>query len=163
MAKRKKARKTSTSTRKRKRAKRVAVVKPVEPTKPPLRKVVLQMRTPPGPGYKLFCQLARKLPGVEESTSYGTPSLRVKGRILGRLRTEAEGALALRIDLLDRQILLQADPDTFFLTEHYINYPMVLVRLDHMRRKAMQDLLLRSWRLVAPAKLIAAYDAVAKR
>lgn len=163
MAKRKKTRKASAPTRKRQRAKRAIPVKAVEPAKPPLRKVVLQMRTPPGPGYRQFCELARQLPGVEESTAYGTPSLRVKGRILARLRTEAEGALALRVDPLDRQILLQADPETFFLTDHYINYPMVLVRLDRMLRKAMKDLLMRSWRLVAPSRLVADYDAAAKR
>jgi len=49
------------------------------------------------------------LPGVEETTAYGTPGLKVKGKILARLRTEAEGALALRCDFVDRQILLQPD------------------------------------------------------
>ena len=131
--------------------------------KRPLRRVVLQTRTPPGPEYRRLCELARKLPGVEESTSYGTPSLKVKGRILCRLRSEAEGALALRCDFLDRQILLQADPDAFFLTEHYRDYPMILVRLDRVRRRALPDLLLRAWKLVAPPKLVAEYEAREKR
>jgi hypothetical protein len=99
---------------------------------------------------------------VEESTSYGTPSLKVKGRILCRLRSEAEGALALRCNVLDREILMQADPNTFFLTDHYVEYPMVLVRLDRVRRSALPDLLLRAWRLVAPAKWVAEYDAARK-
>jgi hypothetical protein len=55
--------------------------------------------------YQRVCAIALRLPGVEESTAYGTPSLKVKGRIMCRLRTEAEGALALRCDFLDRQIL----------------------------------------------------------
>jgi len=128
-------------------------------TLPKLRKVVLQMHTAPGPEYQRVCEIARKLPGVEESTSYGTPSLNVKGRIMCRLRTEAEGALALRCDFLDRQILLQADPDVFFVTDHYLNYPMILIRLDKVRRTALPDLVRRAWRMVAPPKLVAEYDA----
>jgi hypothetical protein len=124
-----------------------------------LRKVVLQTRVPPGADYKRVCAIALALPGVEESTSYGTPSLKVKGKILSRLRTEAEGALALRCDLLDRQILLQADRNAFFVTDHYINYPMVLVRLDKVRRKELRQLIERAWRMIAPSKLVAEYDA----
>jgi hypothetical protein len=124
-----------------------------------LRKVVLQTRVEPGPEYQWVLAVARELPGVEEVTSYGTPGLKVKGKILSRLRTEAEGALALRCDFLDRQILLQADPRAFFVTEHYLNYPMVLVRLHRVRRRELRDLIVRAWRMVAPPKLVAEYDA----
>ena len=124
-----------------------------------LRKVVLQTRVPPGADYKRLCEHALALPGVEESTSYGTPSLKVKGKFIGRLRTEAEGAFALRCDFIDRQILLQADPEAFFLTDHYLNYPMVLVRLDKVRRSELPNLIERAWRLVAPPKLVAEHDA----
>ncbi len=124
-----------------------------------LPKVVLQTRSAPPAAYRRVCAIALALPGVEESTSYGTPSLKVKGKIMSRLRTEAEGALALRCDFLDRQILLQADPRAFFLTDHYLNYPMILVRLHRVRRSALPDLIERAWRLVAPLKLVAEYDA----
>ena len=134
-----------------------------DPSAPKLRKILLQSRTVPGPMYQRVCAIALKLPGVEESTAYGTPSLKVKGRIMCRLRTEAEGALALRCDFLDRQILLQADPGVFFVTDHYLNYPMVLVRLDKIRRGALPDLILRSWRIVAPPKLVAEFDAAKKK
>jgi hypothetical protein len=100
-----------------------------------------------------------KLPGVEESTSYGTPALKVKGRFMCRLRTEAEGALALCCDFVDRQILLQADPNVFFVTDHYLNYPMILVRLDKVRRSVLPELLERAWRMAAPPKLVAEFDA----
>jgi hypothetical protein len=124
-----------------------------------LRKVVLQTRATPDAVYRRVCAIALRLPGVEEATSYGTPSLKVKGKIMSRLRSEAEGALALRCDFLDRQILLQADPDAFFLTDHYLNYPMILVRLNKVRRSSLPDLIERAWRMVAPSKLVAAYDA----
>src|SRR5690349_21586451 len=117
-----------------------------------LRKLALVARAPPRPEYRRVLAIARALPGVEECTAYGTPGLKVKGKILARLRTEAEGALALRCDFLDRQILLQADPRAFFVTEHYLNYPMVLVRLHRVRRRELRDLIVRAWRMVAPPK-----------
>jgi len=57
--------------------------------------------------------------------------------------------------LLDRQILMQADPETFYITAHYENYPLVLVRLAKVARSALPDLMERAWRLVAPKSLIA--------
>jgi hypothetical protein len=78
---------------------------------------------------------------------------------MSRLRTEAEGALALVCDFIDRELLLQADPAVFFLTDHYLNYPMILIRLDKIRVKALPDLVERAWRMRAPAKLIKELDA----
>jgi hypothetical protein len=141
---------------KRKRTRRAAKK---ASARPKLRKVILQTQTAPGAEYKRVCEIARKLPGVEESASYGTPALKVKGRFMCRLRSEAEGALAIRCDFLDRQILLQADPEVFFVTDHYRDYPMVLVRLDKIRLGALPDLIERAWRMVSPPKLVAEYDA----
>jgi hypothetical protein len=129
------------------------------PPRPKLRKVILQTQTVPGAEYRRVCEIARKLPGVEESASYGTPALKVKGRFLCRLRSEAEGALAIRCDFLDREILLQADPGVFFVTDHYLNYPVILVRLDKIRLSALPDLIERAWRMVAPPRLVAELDA----
>ncbi len=109
--------------------------------------------------YQKYLQVALQLPGAEESTSYGTPAVKVKGKLLSRLRTEAEGALALRCDFLDRQILLQANPGAFFLTDHYRDHPMILVRLEKIDRATLADVALRGWRMVAPKKLVAEYDA----
>lgn len=105
-------------------------------------------------GYARYLKIALELAGTEESTSYGTPSIKVGGKVLSRWRTEAEGALAIRCDFLDRQILLQAQPEVFFLTDHYQDYPMVLVRLDKVTRSVLEDVTERAWRLVAPAKLV---------
>jgi hypothetical protein len=58
--------------------------------------------------YARYLRIALKLPGTEESISYRTPSVNVGGKILSRLRTEAEGALAIHCDFIDREMLLQA-------------------------------------------------------
>jgi hypothetical protein len=91
--------------------------------------------------WRKLVQLAQRFPGVEESMSYNTPSLKVKGKLIGRLRTEAEGALALYCDLIDREMLLNAAPDAFFITDHYANHPMILVRLDKVLPQALPDLI----------------------
>lgn len=98
-------------------------------------------------------EIARKLPGVEESRSYGTPCIKAGGKLLARLRSEAEGGLAIFCDVVDRQMLMQADPEAFYLTPHYENYPMVLINLDKVRWDAMPQLVEQAWLMVAPPKL----------
>jgi hypothetical protein len=110
--------------------------------------------------YERYLKIALALPGTEASTSYGTPSVKVRGKLLSRWRTEAEGALAIRCDFLDRQILLQAQPEVFFLTDHYVNYPMILMRLEKSSRDVLVDVAERAWRLIAPAKLVQQRDAM---
>jgi len=110
-------------------------------------------------GYQRYLKIALALPGTEESTGFGTPAVRVRGKFISRWRTEAEGALAIRCDFLDRQMLLQAQPDVFFVTDHYLNYPMILVRLDKIRPDALSDLFERAWRRAAPKSLVQSWEA----
>jgi hypothetical protein len=105
-------------------------------------------------GYQRYLRIALALPGVEESTGYGTPAVRVRGKFISRWRTEAEGALAIRCSFLDRQVLLQAQPEVFFVTDHYRDYPMILVRLDRIAADALRDLFERAWRMAAPRSLV---------
>jgi hypothetical protein len=109
---------------------------------------------PGGVTFDQIRRIAADFPGVEVSTSYGTSALKVRGKLFARLH-QTEDALVLRIDLLDRQILMQAAPHAFYITDHYLNYPWVLVRLSSVRRDALPDLLRRAWLLVAPRSLAA--------
>jgi hypothetical protein len=101
---------------------------------------------------------AQAFPGVEDSTSYGTPALKVRGKLLARLHQSGE-CLVLRADLLDREILMQSDPNVFFITDHYRDYPWILVRFSAVDPGALPDLIERAWRLVAPKSLVAKYGA----
>ena len=103
-------------------------------------------------------EAAHALPGVEDGTSYGTPALKVRGKLLARLHQDMD-CLVLRTDLLDRQILMQSAPDIFFITDHYRDYPWILVRFSAVGRKELPALIERAWRLVAPKALVAKYDA----
>jgi hypothetical protein len=108
--------------------------------------------------HERYLLIALCMPGAELSTSYGTPSVKVRGKLMSRWRSEAEGALAIRCDLLDRQILLLTQPDVFFLTDHYRDYPMVLIHLRKASKAVLTEAVERAWRLVAPASLIRERD-----
>ena len=97
-------------------------------------------------------------PGIEVVTSYRTPGIKVKGKFMARLRTEAEGWLAIRCDFVDREILMQSAPHVFHLTPHYQNYPMILVDLAAIDQRALLEVLERGWRLAASKKAIREFD-----
>ena len=102
---------------------------------------------------------ARRYPGIEVSTSYRTPAIKVKGKFLARLRSEAEGWLAIKCDFADREILLQVAPHVFHLTPHYENYPMILVDLAAIDEAGLVDVIERAWRMTAPDKVVRDWDA----
>jgi hypothetical protein len=84
------------------------------------------------------------LPGVEESTSYGSPALKVQGKLLACVpvnRSAEPGSLMVRVDFDDRAELLAAAPDVYYMTNHYLNYNAVLVRLSRVTPEVLRDLL----------------------
>jgi hypothetical protein len=84
------------------------------------------------------------LPGVEESTAYGAPALKVRGKLLACVpthRSAEPGSLAVRVDFNDRDELLAAAPDVYYVTNHYLNYTSVLVRLSRVTPDVLRDLL----------------------
>lgn len=83
------------------------------------------------------------LPGVEEGTSYGTPAWRCRGKLLARLHQDGT-SIVLKVGNATRDHLLQADPGTFFVTDHYVGYPMVLAHLDRLSAADLKKLLLRA-------------------
>ena len=121
------------------------------------------IKFPPSPElgalFARVVEVASAFPGVEESRSYGTPSIKVKGKFMARLRSEAEGGLAIRCDLVEREMLIQAAPETFYITDHYAGSDMVLINLATVRWEAMPGIIEQAWRQVATPRLVAAYEA----
>jgi hypothetical protein len=109
-----------------------------------------------GTTWQRFCADASRLPGIEPGTSYATPALYVRKKLLARLREDGE-TVAIGVDFLDRDVLLEADPEAFYLTDHYRAYPWVLMRLSRVRHAAALELLEQAWRRAAPRRLIAAH------
>lgn len=101
-------------------------------------------------------RIALALPGVEDGTSYRTPALKVRGKLLIRLKEDGE-SFVLRVDFETRDILLRANPGTFYITDHYRNYPAVLVRFAALDAGELPGLLEQAWLQVAPKRLVAAF------
>lgn len=102
--------------------------------------------------FKPVVRAAAKLPGIEVSTSYGTPALKVKGKLLVRIKEDGE-SLVVRMDLDSRDHALRAQPRVFHITEHYRAYPAVLVRLKALSATQLRAILTDAWELVAPKAL----------
>ncbi len=116
-----------------------------------------RQRKPEPVDFEAVRRIALALPGVEEGTCYGTPAFRVRGKFLARLKEDGE-TLVVKIGFDEREILLAADPGTFYLTDHYRNYPSILVRLAAVRPEALAAVLEQAWRRLAPKRLIAELD-----
>jgi len=104
--------------------------------------------------FLMAVELATRFPGVEVSTAQGTPALTLDGRLLARLRLEAEGWLITRCSLEERARLLKEAPQAFHVNEHCVDYPMVLIDLVTVQRDALAAVLENAWRgSASPARL----------
>ncbi len=95
-------------------------------------------------------ELAGDLPGVEQTTGRGAPCLKVNGKLLTcpALHDSAEPhSLVVKIAREQRARLMAADPAVYYVTDHYVGYPTVLVRMARIRRPALRDLLNLAWQL----------------
>src|SRR5262245_51190889 len=99
---------------------------------------------------------AAHLSEVEESTSHGTPSLKVRGKSFVRLK-DAD-TLVVMCPLDEKEMLMEVDPKIYFETDHYKGWPAVLVRLKNISAAKLRHRLEQSWRFRAPKRLIAKFD-----
>lgn len=91
------------------------------------------------------------LPGVEEGTAHGQPALKVHGKLLACLaahRSAEPHSLVVLMDFEDRAQLLDADPDVYYVTDHYVGYTSVLVRLSRVNADVLRDLLGMAYKFV---------------
>ena len=84
------------------------------------------------------------LPGAEASTSYGAPTVRIRGKPVvypGRER----GSFAIASPLVEKELLIETDPDTFWESDHYRGWPAVLVRYGSADRERIEAMIMRAW------------------
>jgi hypothetical protein len=96
-------------------------------------------------------QIGLALPGAQESTAYGSPALKVNGKLLVCIpshRSAEPGSLVVRVDFNDRAELLRDAPDVYYLTDHYVDYAGVLVRLSRVDSAILKDLLGMAYKFV---------------
>lgn len=106
-----------------------------------------------------FREIALSFPGVEEGTSYGEPAFLVRGKFLTRLRKDNGDAVLMEAPLDEREMLIEADPDTFYFTPHYKDYPAVLARLPTLHPGSARNFIERRWRRLAKKADVKAWDA----
>jgi hypothetical protein len=108
---------------------------------------------------KQFHDIAMSFPNVEAGTSYGMPAYKAFGTFFTRLRGEDDSIVLGGVPHDERELLLEADPATFHLTDHYRSGPWVLARLQTLDVKRARHYLERYWRSRAPKSWLKAHDA----
>ena len=96
-------------------------------------------------------RIALKFPHVEDGTSYGTAALKVKKKFFVRLKEDGD-SLVIGVSFEQREALMAEDPATYYITDHYLKYPYVLVRLSKMSEEALRDLLKGAYRAATSKK-----------
>jgi hypothetical protein len=102
--------------------------------------------------FKRVETFGRSLPDVELTTTWGKPTLKVRGRMfvcMASHKSAEPDTLVVMMDFADRDALLEDDPGTYYLKEHYVGYPCVLVRLSRVRPDALRDLVIGAHRYVS--------------
>jgi hypothetical protein len=101
-------------------------------------------------------KLAKELPEVEESTWFHTPSFKVRKKSFVRLRED--DVIVVMVDEDEKEILVRSEPNVFFTTPHYDGYPAMLVRLSTIEPDELREVLIESWRRIAPKRLLTEFD-----
>ena len=103
-------------------------------------------------------QIALGWPEVEDGTSYGTPALKVRKKLLVRLREDGDSLVMPGVPQDEREVLVESAPKIFYFTDHYRDYPMVLIRLSKAARADVETLLRRQWRTLASKAAVKASE-----
>lgn len=103
-------------------------------------------------------EIALSFPGASEGMSYGRPSFLVNKKFFTRLRREDNSLVLLEVSFDEREMLMEAEPQTFHFTAHYKDYPSVLARLETLHPGSFRSFLERRWRKIAPKKLVREWD-----
>ena len=104
-------------------------------------------------------KLALSWPEVEDGTSYGTPALKVRKKMLVRLKEDGDSLVMPGVPADERDMLVESQPKVFYFTDHYRDYPMVLIRLSKAKRAMVEPLLRRQWRTLASKAAVRAFEA----
>ena len=98
-------------------------------------------------------------PGATKGSSYGKPSFLVNGKFFTRLRKEDQSVVLSGIHHDEREMLMEAEPETFHITAHYKDYPNVLARIATVHPGSFHNFLERRWRELVPKKVAKEWDA----
>ena len=100
-------------------------------------------------------QVLLALPGVEEGLSYGTPGFKVGKKLLTRFHQDGTSLVIFVGSIDERDMMLEAQPKVFHITDHYRDYPMLLAACARLTPAALKRLVAARWREIAPRSLTA--------
>jgi len=103
-------------------------------------------------------EIALSFPGAEEGMSYGRPSFKVNGKFFTRLRREDNSVVLMEVSFDEREMLMEAEPQTFHFTAHYKDYPCVLARIETLHPGSFRNFLERRFRKVAKKAAVKAWE-----
>jgi hypothetical protein len=103
-------------------------------------------------------KIALAWPAVEDGTSYGTPALKVRKKMLVRLKEDGDSLVMPDVPQDEREMLVERQPKVFYFTDHYRDYPIALIRLSKAKRAIVEPLLRRQWRALASKAAIRALE-----
>jgi len=98
-------------------------------------------------------------PEVEDGTSYGTPALKVRKKLLVRLKEDGDSLVMFGVPPDEHDMLVESKPKVFYFTDHYRDYPVVLIRLSKTTRATVEPLLRRQWRTLASKRAVKWFEA----
>ena len=106
-------------------------------------------------GFDAAIAIGRTLPGVEVTTAWGASALKVRGKMFAcvAINKAAEpNSMVVLMDTTQRDLLIEEDPATYYLTDHYVDYPCVLVRLSRVSPDSLGDLIRGAHRFVSATR-----------
>jgi hypothetical protein len=98
-------------------------------------------------------KIVLSFPGAVEKPSYGKPAYLIEKKFFTRLRAEDDSLVLFVGSIDERDMLIEAEPALFHITDHYKNYPTVLARAAKLDAKTLRGMLERRWKDIAPKKL----------
>jgi len=101
--------------------------------------------------YEKVSSIALNFPETIASTSYRTPAFKVGKKMFARFKEDGK---TLVVYTVERDKWMKEDPATFFITDHYKNYPAMLIDLATVKKKDLKQLLFTSWQIRAPKRLL---------
>ena len=105
-----------------------------------------------GSSFTAVESIGRTLPDVEVTTMYGQPALKVRGKMfvcIASHKSAEPNTLVVMMDFPDRDALIEDAPGTYYLKDHYLNYPCILVRLSRVHADALRDVVIGAHRFVS--------------
>ena len=108
-------------------------------------------------------KIVLSFPGAIEKPSYGKPAFLIEKKFFTRLRADDDSLVLFVGSIDERDMLIEADPALFHITDHYKNYPTILARIAKLDAKTLRGMLERRWKEIAPKKLQREIAARAKK